>query len=72
MRIDFEELFGSVPFVCQRCALDCSECLYGADIFTLAKVDELLFKKRLREQELRRAEKALAEINRQLDALRTR
>ena len=35
------------------------------------QVDELLLKKRLREQEIRRAEKALAEIERQLDMLRT-
>ncbi|MBR3185087.1 MAG: hypothetical protein IKF48_03020 [Oscillospiraceae bacterium] len=71
MRIEFEEYYGSTPFICRNCFLDCSECPYDADIFTLARVDELLLKKRLREQEIRRAEKALAEIERQLDMLRT-
>ena len=72
MHIEFEELYGSTPLVCRSCNLDCSECPYDADIFTLAKVDELRFKKRLREQEIRRAEKALLEITRQLEVLRTR
>ena len=72
MHIEFEKLYGGTPGVCQKCNLDCSECPYCADIFTLAKVDELLFRKRLREQEIRRAEKDLSEIHRQLDSLRTR
>lgn len=69
MRIAFEELYGSTPFVCRNCDLDCSDCPYGADIFTLARVDELLYQKRLRLQEIRRAEKALAELDRQLESL---
>ena len=71
MRIDFEYLYGNTPFVCRSCGLDCSVCPYGADIFALAKVDELVFRKRLREQEIRRAERGLAEIERQLSSLRT-
>ncbi|MBQ9687438.1 MAG: hypothetical protein IJV41_12970 [Oscillospiraceae bacterium] len=72
MRIKFEELYGSTPFVCRSCGQDCSACPYDADIFTLARVDDLLFKKRLQEQALRRAERDLAEIERQLEKLRTR
>ena len=72
MRIELEEYYGSTPFICRNCFLDCSECPYDADIFTLARVDELLLKKRLREQEIRRAKKDLAEIEQQLEALRTR
>ncbi len=44
MRIEFEEYYGSTPFICRNCFLDCSECPYDADIFTLARVDELLLK----------------------------
>ena len=72
MRIEFEELYGSTPLVCRNCDLDCSECPYGADIFTSAKVDELLFKKRLWKQAIRRMEKELAESNAQLEQCRTR
>ena len=63
MRIEFEEYYSSTPFICRNCFLDCSECPYDADIFTLARVDELLLKKRLREQEIRRAKRIWRKLN---------
>lgn len=72
MKIDFEYLYGETPFVCRTCCLDCLDCPYGADIFILAKADDLLLKKHLREQEIRRAKKALEEINRDLERLKLR
>ena len=72
MRIDFEELYENTPFVCRRCESDCSTCPYGGDVFISAQVDELLLRKALREQEILRAERALNEINQQLEQLRTR
>ena len=69
MHMSFEKKYAGTHYACRSCNLDCTACPYGADIVVLEKVDKLLIKKRLREQEIRRAKEAIAEIDKQIAAL---